>query len=224
MGVPGNIYSRGVAAVFGWIAGWFLGTAIMPLIAHRVRRPAVPTRTFPEFIHVRYDPFERKSKIQIFVAVIELVGYFVFSFIQVQGFGIVLSTISGLNYNLCCVLFLVVLVFTSFGGFQSVARTDTVNAILILIGVIAGMVTVLHLTGGFSAIVDNFMTTTAPVVEGGEPLVAGVLAPPGAPSVSAPSCPPSWPTPSAPPWPPTGLPVSWLPRMPRPQRSRCSGC
>ena len=23
MGVPGNIYSRGVAAVFGWIAGWF---------------------------------------------------------------------------------------------------------------------------------------------------------------------------------------------------------
>jgi sodium/pantothenate symporter len=178
MGVPGNIYSRGVAAVFGWIAGWFLGTAIMPLIAHRVRRPAVPTRTFPEFIHVRYDPFERKSKIQIFVAVIELVGYFVFSFIQVQGFGIVLSTISGLNYNLCCVLFLVVLVFTSFGGFQSVARTDTVNAILILIGVIAGMVTVLHLTGGFSAIVDNFMTTTAPVVEGGEPLVAGVLGSP----------------------------------------------
>ena len=178
MGVPGNIYSRGVAAVFGWIAGWILGTGLMPILAYRIRRPAVPTRTFPEFIHLRYDPHTNKSSIQIFVAVIELVGYFVFSFIQVQGFGIVLSTISGLDYNICCVLFMVILVFTCLGGFQSVARTDTVNAILILIGVISGMITVLNLTGGLGNIVENFVTTTAPVFEGGEPLEAGVLGSP----------------------------------------------
>ena len=112
------------------------------------------------------------------MAVIELVGYFVFSFIQVQGFGIVLSTISGLNYNICCILFMIILIFTCMGGFQSVARTDTVNAVLILIGVIAGMVTVLHLTGGLGNIVNNFVTTTAPVFEGGEPLQAGILGTP----------------------------------------------
>ena len=33
MGVPGNIYSRGVCAVFGWVAGWFLATGLMPLVA-----------------------------------------------------------------------------------------------------------------------------------------------------------------------------------------------
>lgn len=175
MGVPGNIYSRGVCAIIGWIAGWFLGTALMPLIAYKVRRPAVPTRTFPEFVRLRFDPHSEVSKIQIASAVVELVGYFVFSFIQVQGFGIVLSTITGLNYNLCCIFFMIILIFTCMGGFQSVARTDTVNAILILIGVIAGAVTVMHLTGGWSNMVENFVTTTAPTVEGGTPLVAGVL-------------------------------------------------
>ena len=30
MGVPGNIYSRGVCAVFGWVGGWFLATGLMP--------------------------------------------------------------------------------------------------------------------------------------------------------------------------------------------------
>jgi len=80
MGVPGNIYSRGVCAIIGWIAGWFLATAMMPAVAYKIRRPAVPCRTFPEFVHLRYDPDNEKSKIRIFVAIIELVGYFVFSY------------------------------------------------------------------------------------------------------------------------------------------------
>ena len=98
----------------------------------------------------------------------ELVGYFIFSFIQVQGFGIVLSSITGLPYNICCVCFMIILIFTCMGGFESVARTDTANAILILIGVIAGAITVMQLTGGWGNIVDNFVTTTAPAVAGTE--------------------------------------------------------
>ena len=175
MGVPGNIYSRGVCAIIGWVAGWFMATAVMPMVAYKVRRPEVPTRTFPEFLHLRYDPHSEKSKIQIAVAAFELIGYFIFSYIQVQGFGIVLSTITGLPYNVCCLLFMVVLIFTCMGGFQSVARTDTANAVLILIGVIAGAATVLHLTGGWGAITANFAATTAPTIVGGDPLPAGAL-------------------------------------------------
>lgn len=148
MGVPGNIYSRGVCAITGWIAGWFFATAVMPMVAYKIRRPAVPCRTFPELINLRYDPHNEKSPIRIFVAAVELVGYFVFSFIQIQGFGIVLSSITGISYNICCVAFMIILIFTCMGGFESVARTDTANAILILIGVIAGAVTVMQLTGG----------------------------------------------------------------------------
>ena len=178
MGVPGNIYSRGICAITGWVAGWFMATAMMPAVAYKIRRPAVPCRTFPEFVHLRYDSDSSKSKIRIFVAALELVGYFIFSFIQVQGFAIVLSSITGLSYTICCLCFMIILIFTCMGGFESVARTDTANALLILIGVIAGAVTVLQLTGGWSNIVDNFANTTAPLVEGGEPLAKGILVSP----------------------------------------------
>ena len=59
-------------------------------------------------MRTRYDPYTEKSPIQIFSAVIELVGYFVFSYIQIQGFGIVFSTLTGVPYALlacsswCC--------------------------------------------------------------------------------------------------------------------------
>ena len=49
MGVPGNVYSRGICAVTGWFAGWCLSTALHIGISYKVRRPAIPTRTFPEF-------------------------------------------------------------------------------------------------------------------------------------------------------------------------------
>jgi len=175
MGVPGNIYSRGVSAVFGWVAGWFLATALMPLVAYKIRRPVVPCRTFPEYMHLRYDPHTEKSPIQIFSAVIELVGYFVFSYIQVQGFGIVFSTITGIPYNFAVLFFMILLIFTCMGGFESVAATDTLNAALILIGVIAAMIAVLQSCGGLGNIVQNFATTTAPTLEGGAALEKGIL-------------------------------------------------
>ncbi|MFV0516440.1 MAG: sodium:solute symporter [Aminipila sp.] len=175
MGVPGTIYSRGVCAVFGWVAGWFLATALMPLVAYKIRRPLVPCRTFPEFIRVRYDPHADKSPIQVITAIIELVGYFVFSYIQVQGFGIVFSTVTGLSFNVSVLFFMVILIFTCMGGFESVAATDSLNAVLILIGVMAAMVTVLNACGGMENILVNFATTSAPIYEGGEALSAGIL-------------------------------------------------
>lgn len=186
MGVPGNLYSRGLAAIIGWIAGWFMATALMPLFAYKIRMPERPSRTFPEFIRQRYDTFSEKSWLQVIVALIEFVGYFAFSYIQIQGFGIVVETVTGLPYNIAVFLFLAVLLFTCLGGFKSVAATDTFNAVLIFVGVIAGAIASLNLTGGFGNIMSNLATTTAPTIEGGPPLTAGLLATPlGTFSVSA---------------------------------------
>ena len=178
MGVPGNLYSRGVAAVIGWVAGWFLATALMPLIAYKIRLPEMPTRTFPEFMRLRYEPFVTTSSLQLLVAFIMLVGYFIFSYIQVQGFGIVFSTVTGIPYEYAVFFFLLILIFTCMGGFMSVAATDTVNAILIFIGVVMAAFTVLNLTGGFANIMSTINTTTAPTFEGGAPIDAGILGTP----------------------------------------------
>lgn len=175
MGVPGYLYRTGVAAIIGWVAGWFLATAVMPLLAAKVRRPELPARTFPEFIRMRFEPFQRISGLQLIVAVLMLIGYFIFCHLQVVGFGIVFNTITGIPYEYAIFAFLLLLALTSLGGFWSVAATDTLNAVLILVGLVFGTGAILYAAGGLGAILDTVATTTAPINEGGEPIEAGIL-------------------------------------------------
>lgn len=175
MGVPGYLYSSGVAAIIGWVAGWFFGTALIPLVAYKIRRPETPARTFPEYVQLRYEPFKKNSHLRTLVAALMLIGYFVFTHLQVVGFGIVFSTITGIDYKIAIFVFLIFLLFTSIGGFWSVAVTDTVNSILIVLGVVLGAGAVLVATGGFENIFNTLSTSTAPTIEGGENLSAGVL-------------------------------------------------
>lgn len=175
MGVPGYLYRTGVAAIIGWVAGWFFGTALIPIVAYKIRKPEIPARTFPEFIHIRYEPFSKISNLQILVALLMFIGYFIFSHLQVVGFGIVFSTITGIRYEYAIFGFLVFLIFTSMGGFWSVAATDTLNAFLIMAGVIFGCGAVLSATGGLDNIMQAISTTTAPVNVGGDPLPEGIM-------------------------------------------------
>ncbi|ARA98792.1 sodium:solute symporter family protein [Geobacillus thermodenitrificans] len=175
MGVPGYLYSNGVSAIIGWIAGWFLATAFIPIVAYKVRRPKNPPRTFPEFIHLRYEPFQKRSPLRAIVGLLMSIGYFIFVHLQVVGFGIVFSTITGIQYEIALFGFLFFLLFTSIGGFWSVSVTDSVNTIIIVLGVILGAFAVLYSTGGFVNIYENLATTTAPTFEGGESLPKGLL-------------------------------------------------
>ncbi|MBY0149318.1 sodium:solute symporter [Neobacillus niacini] len=175
LGVPGYLYSSGVAAIIGWVAGWCLGGALIPLVAYKIRRPETPVRTFPEFIHLRYEPFKKNSPLRMIVGILMTIGYFLLVHIQVVGFGIVFETITGIDYKIAIFAFLVFLLFTSIGGFWSVAATDTLNTVLIVIGVVLGSGAVLAATGGLQNIVDTLSTTTAPTIAGGPPLEKGIL-------------------------------------------------
>ena len=175
MGVPGYLYSNGVSAIIGWVAGWFLATAIFPIIAYKIRRPKNPTRTFPEFIHFRYEPFQKRSPLRAIVGLLMAVGYFIFVHLQVVGFGIVFSTITTIPYEIAIFGFLFYLMFTSIGGFWSVSITDSVNTIIIVLGVTLGALAVLYSTGGFGNIYENLATTTAPTFEGGEKSFQGTF-------------------------------------------------
>lgn len=202
VGVPGILYSNGASGVIGWVAGWCFGTALLPLVAYRARRPKIPPRTFPEFIRFRYEPFQERSFLQALVGVLMFVGYLLFVNIQVTGFGIVFSTITGLDYQIAIFAFLLLIIITSLGGFWSVAATDTINTTFIVLGVITLATIVWSLTGGFSTILKELATTTAPTIEGGEPLTPGILLSPTgsfglsalisiflANSIGTPSCP-----------------------------------
>src|SRR5699024_10679405 len=136
VGVPGYLYSSGVSAIIGWVAGWCFGGALIPIVAYKIRRPEFPARTFPEFIRFRFEPFQKRSTLQAIVGFLMFIGYLLLVNIQVSGFGIVFSTITGIDYKIAIFGFLLFIMVTSVGGFWSVAATDTLNTILITIGVI----------------------------------------------------------------------------------------
>lgn len=175
MGVPGYLYRTGVAAIIGWVAGWFLCTALFPLLTWKIRMPKLPMRTFPEFMRLRYEPHVERSPLQIFVALLMFVGYFIFTHLQVVGFGIVFSTITEIPYEYAIFGFLLILALTCTGGFWSVAASDTINAGLILLGLIVGAGAVLSATGGIGNIMEAIATTTAPINEGGPSLEPGIM-------------------------------------------------
>ncbi|MFB5663118.1 sodium:solute symporter [Alteribacillus sp. HJP-4] len=175
MGVPGYLYSNGVSAIIGWVAGWFLATSLIPIVAYKIRRPATPARTFPEYIHLRFEPFRKVSHLRTIVGAIMFIGYFLFVHLQVVGFGIVFSTITGIDYKYAIFAFLIFLIFTSIGGFWSVAATDTLNTTLILVGIILGGGTVLAATGGWDNIVNNISATTSPTNIGGDEIPEGSM-------------------------------------------------
>ncbi|MBM7553991.1 sodium:solute symporter family protein [Thalassobacillus pellis] len=175
MGVPGYLYSNGVSAIIGWVAGWFLATSLIPLVAYKIRRPVTPAHTFPEYIHLRFEPFRKVSHLRTIVGAIMFIGYFLFVHLQVVGFGIVFSTITDIDYKYAIFAFLIFLLFTSIGGFWSVAATDALNTTLIVIGVILGGGAVLAATGGWGNIVDTISVTTNPTNIGGEEIPAGSM-------------------------------------------------
>ncbi|GGC76150.1 sodium:proline symporter [Thalassobacillus devorans] len=175
MGVPGYLYSNGVSAIIGWVAGWFLATSLIPLVAYKIRRPETPARTFPEYIHLRFEPFRKVSHLRTIVGAIMFIGYFLFVHLQVVGFGIVFSTITGIDYKYAIFAFLIFLLFTSIGGFWSVAATDALNTTLIVIGVILGGGAVLAATGGWGNIVDSISVTTSPTNIGGSEIPEGSM-------------------------------------------------
>jgi sodium/pantothenate symporter len=175
IGIPGYLYSSGVSTVIGWVAGWCFGGALLPLVAYKVRRPKIPARTFPEFIKFRFEPFKKKSSLQAMVGILMFVGYLLLVNIQVTGFGIVFSTITGIPYEIAIFGFLLFIILTSLGGFWSVAATDTLNTILITIGVLMAASVVWAVTGGMGNILDTLATTTAPTIVGGPTLEEGIL-------------------------------------------------
>ncbi|WP_255584877.1 sodium:solute symporter family transporter [Virgibacillus saliphilus] len=149
LGIPGYLYSSGVAAVIGWMAGWAFGGALIPIVAYKIRRPENPARTFPEFIRLRFEPFAKKSPLQAIVGILMFIGYLLLVNVQVNGFGIVFSSITGIDYKIAIFGFLLFIMITSIGGFWSIAGTDTLNSALIAIGCILASVAVLTATGAF---------------------------------------------------------------------------
>src|SRR5699024_2607073 len=152
-----------------------LGGALIPLVAYKIRRPQKPARTFPECIRFRFEPFKEKNPLQAIVGILMFIGYLLLVNVQLNGFGIVLSSISAADHKVALLGYFFFISITSLGGFWSIGGTDTLDSALIALGCILASVVVVVQTGGIQNIIDTLATTTAPTIDGGPPLEKGVL-------------------------------------------------
>lgn len=145
-GLTGMLYAYGYSVILYSVVGWFLGAVALIFMAVKLKDHDI--LTIPEYFRIRYN-----SKIlQALGGLIIIICYILYIIIQIRGFGIVMSELLDINYTLSIFLVYLFVIYTTFGGLFSIAKTDGLNSILFFIGTIVAASIILKEVGGFVAI------------------------------------------------------------------------
>ncbi|MBU8907541.1 sodium:solute symporter family protein [Desertibacillus haloalkaliphilus] len=144
LGLPGLIYQYGYSAILYSVVCWFLGAVLLVVMARKLR--AYDVVTIPEFFYKRYH----SRSLQIGTGIILVITYVLYIAIQIRGFGIVVSYMLDIPFSVAALLVFLFLIYTTYGGLYSVARTDVFNFFLIILGTCMAAFLILQETGGWA--------------------------------------------------------------------------
>ena len=157
MGMPGLALLCGTAEAFWTALGLAIGTYLNWLfVAKRLRRYTVVTGsiTIPDFFSRRFrDDKHILSLIGAAMIIIFFVPYTASGFVTC---GKLFSTLFGMDYRSAMLLSAVVIVvYTTLGGFLAASVTDYLQSILMTIALLAVIGFGLSYAGGFAAVMKN---------------------------------------------------------------------
>ncbi len=137
-------YNDGYIAFWASVNGWMLGLLFFPFIVRRLR--AVKAASLPEWMEMNYGDW----RVRKLVALTMVFLYVIYLVIQFRAFGIIVSYMLEIpqGFAATSLIYLFVL-YTTFGGYISVVRSDVLNLFLIILGVTAAAY--YAIPGGFSA-------------------------------------------------------------------------
>ncbi len=149
MGLPGCIYAFGTNQA--WIAvGLFIGTVLNWLfVAGRLRRYTIRAGnalTIPEYLSNRFG--DKKKILMAISAVVILIFFLVYTASAFAAGGKLFSSIAKIDYHTA--LFVgaaVILAYTFLGGFLAVCKTDFIQGMMMLIGILAVPIVAVILMG-----------------------------------------------------------------------------
>lgn len=158
MGLPGVAYLSG-AADAGWTAiGLAIGTYLNWLIV--AKRLRVYTQccknsiTLPDFFSNRYR--DNKNILMGISAVIILVFFIPYTASGFVACGKLFNSLFGIDYHLAMIFSAVVIIaYTSVGGFLAASTTDLIQSIVMTIALFILVGFGVHTAGGFDAVADN---------------------------------------------------------------------
>ncbi len=171
VGGPGMAWQIG----FGWIYMAVVQvTAIFLVLGIFGKRVALLSRKFRavtvvDIIRERFQS-DFLAAMAAFIIVLFFCGTMTAQFV---GGAKLFAAVTGYSYEAGLILFgLVVVIYTTIGGFRAVALTDTCCAVMMMIGIALLLYYVLEAGGGYSAIMDHIRTYEPQMLE---PFAAGKM-------------------------------------------------
>lgn len=157
MGLPGLALATGLAEV-GWtVIGLAVGTYLNWLIvAKKLRNYSahIGAITIPDYFSKRYKDDKR-----ILMAIAALIIIIFFVPYTASGFsacGKLFGTLFGVDYHIAMIVSAIVIVgYTSLGGFNAASVTDFIQSIIMTIALLIVLVFGVMQAGGMEAVIDN---------------------------------------------------------------------
>ena len=125
----GNVYLEGTSVIATSVIPWFIGTVMLFAVSDRLHDCRI--FTIPELIGKRYG----SKGLQAASAVLFSCGYVMYLVIQIKGFGIAASSLLNIDYKVAVFLVYLFILYSTFGGFNSVTKTDACNLIMLSVSI-----------------------------------------------------------------------------------------
>ncbi|MDO5477201.1 MAG: sodium/proline symporter [Eubacteriales bacterium] len=157
MGLPGLAYISGVAEV-GWTSiGLAVGTYINFLVVARLLRrysERVGAFTIPDFYTKRYC--DRENTLSLIAALIIIIFFVPYTASGFKAVGTLFNSLFGIEYHLAMIIGAVIIVaYTTMGGFLAVSTTDLVQSIFMTIALIVIVFFGINKAGGLGMVAEN---------------------------------------------------------------------
>jgi len=141
IGYTAWLYSDGYQAFTASVNGWLLGLVFLPFTVGKLRRSRA--LSLPEWLEENYED----SRLRKLSALALLVAYSLYIVIQFRVFGSIVSNMLGTPPIISSILIYLFVIYTTFGGLESVAKSDALNLIIIVLGITVGALFVIKQVG-----------------------------------------------------------------------------
>ena len=142
LSLTGGVYEDGLAVLFYSVVPWFLGGFLLAAVSRRLYSWDVVT--VPEIFRKRYQ----SPGLQIVYGIIFVTIYIFYLVTQYKGFGMVASALFDIPYPAAVLMVYLFILYTTFGGYRSVVRTDAFNLTLLSAGLLVLFVLIVSRVGG----------------------------------------------------------------------------
>ena len=157
MGLPGLAYLAGLAEVTWTAIGLSVGTYLNFLLVARLLRrysERIGAITIPDFYARRYG--DKKHVLSCIAAIIIIIFFIPYTASGFKAVGTMFNSLFNLDYHIAMIIgALIIITYTTMGGFLAVSTTDLIQSIFMTIALVIIVFFGIDKAGGLGTVMEN---------------------------------------------------------------------